>query len=148
MGLFKQSHTTILANHVVGSEPTRDENEWDPHLRSTHEVSGYEIHAVDGEIGHVEDFIFDDETWTIRYLIIDTRKWWQGKHVLISPRWIERISLSESKVIVNLSRETIMQAPEYSEESLFTREYETVLHQHYNRRGYWDDEPSDQEHFR
>ena len=96
-------------------ESTQGEKAWDPHLRSTHDVSGYHIHAADGEIGHVEDFIIDDETWAIRYLIVDTRNWWPGKKVLISPQWIERVSWSESKVFVNLSREAIKQSPEYTD---------------------------------
>ena len=112
---------------------------WDPHLRSTYDVSGHNIQARDGEIGHVEDFIIDDDTWAIRYLIIDTKNLWPGKKVLLSPQWIERISWDESKVFVNLSCESIKQSPEYTEESLLTRDYETTLHRHYNRRGYWFD---------
>ena len=123
-------------------EPTQGEKEWDHDLRSTHDVSGHHIQAADGEIGHVEDFIIDDETWAIRYLVVGTRNWWPGKKVLVSPQWIERVSWSESKVFVNLPRETIKQSPEYTEESLLTRDYETGLHRHYNRRGYWIDEPS------
>jgi hypothetical protein len=115
---------------------------WDPHLRSTQDVSGHHIQAADGEIGHVDDFIIDDGTWAIRYLIIDTRNWWPGKKVLVSPQWIERVSWDELKVFVNLTRETIKQSPEYTEESLLTRDYETALHRHYNRQGYWVDEPS------
>jgi len=119
---------------------------YDHHLRSIHEVCGYRIHAADGEIGHVDDFIIDDETWAIRYLLVATRNWWPGKQVLISPRWIERVSWSESKVFIDLSRETIKQSPEYTEESLHTREYETGLHRHYSRQGYWDDEQVAREH--
>ncbi len=114
----------------------------DIHLRSTKKVMGYRIHADDGEIGHVEDFIIDDETWAIRYLIIDTKNWWTGKKVLISPKWIDRISWSERKAFINLSREAIKQSPEYTEESLLTRDYESSLHRHYNRKGYWVDEPA------
>jgi len=113
---------------------------WDPHLRSTHDVIGHHIEASDGEIGHVEDFIIDDESWAIRYLIVGTRNWWPGKKVLVSPQWIERVSWSESKVFVNLSRETIKASPEYTEDFRLTRDYETGLHQHYNREGYWVDE--------
>ena len=79
-------------------------------------MSGHHIQAGDGELGHVEDFIVDEETWAIRYLIIDTRNWWPGKKVLISPQWIERVSWSETKVFTNLLRETIRQSPEYTEE--------------------------------
>jgi hypothetical protein len=112
---------------------------WDRNLRSTNYVSGHHIQAADGEIGHVEDFVIDDETWAIRYLIIDTRNWWPGKKVLISPQWIERVSWDESKVFVNLARETVKQSPEYTEKSLLTRDYETMLHRHYNRQAYWVD---------
>jgi hypothetical protein len=112
---------------------------WDPHLRSTHAVSGHHVQASDGEIGHIEDFIIEDETWAIRYLIIGTQNWWPGKKVLVSPHWIERISWSELKVFVNLSREAIKRSPEYTEQSILTREYETGLHRHYNRKGYWID---------
>lgn len=112
----------------------------DHHLRSTHDASGHHIQAGDGEIGHVEDFIIDDKTWAIRYLIIDTRNWWPGKKVLVSPKWIERVSWNDSKVFVNLSRVTIKESPEYTEESLLTRDYESRLHDHYKRQGYWVDE--------
>ncbi len=115
---------------------------WDPHLRSTHDVNDHHIQATDGEIGHVDDFLIDDETWGIRYLVIDTRNWWPGRKVLISPKWIERVSWRESTVFVNLLRETVKQSPEYTEESLLSRDYEIGLHRHYNREGYWVDEPA------
>ncbi|MFT5622833.1 MAG: hypothetical protein ACI9FZ_000760 [Bacteroidia bacterium] len=117
---------------------TKEEKEWDHNLRSTDAVHGYHIQATDGEIGHVEDYIIDDETWAIRYLVIDTKNWWPGKKVLVSPQWIERVSWEDSKVFVNLSREIIKQSPEYKEESQLTRDYEVGLHSHYNRQGYWD----------
>jgi hypothetical protein len=130
--------------------PMRDRGQWktstqpekagDHHLRSTNGVSGHHIQALDGEIGHVADFIIDDETWAIRYLIVDTHNWWPGKKVLVSPQWIERVSWGERKVFVNLDRETIKQSPEYTEESLLTRDYEIKLHGHYKRKGYWIDE--------
>jgi uncharacterized protein YrrD len=129
-------------------EPAQPEKAWDHHLRSSHEVTGYHIQAEDGELGHVEDFIIDDETWAIRYLIVDTSNWWAGRKVLVSPQWIERVSWDEKKVFVHLSRETIKESPEYTEESLLTRDYETGLYGHYDRKGYWVDEPAakEQEH--
>lgn len=108
-----------------------------PNLRSTSEVAGYSIHAADGELGHVDDFILDDENWMIRYLIVDTRNWWPGKKVLVSTGWIERISWEDSAVFVNLRRDTIKRAPEYNESRLLNREYEARLHEHYDREGYW-----------
>ena len=75
------------------NEPTTPEQRsWDHHLRSTHDVSGRHVQANDGAIGHVEDFLIDDETWAIRYLIVDTKNLWPGKHVLLSPQWVKRLS--------------------------------------------------------
>jgi uncharacterized protein YrrD len=135
----------ILRNPEERTKSTKGGKAWDSHLRSTRAVSGHYVQATDGEIGHVEDFVIDDETWAIRYLIIDTRNWWPGKKVLISPQWIERVSWDEFTVFVNLLREAIKQAPEYTEESLLTRDYEADLHKHYNRQGYWVDESAGKE---
>jgi hypothetical protein len=135
-----------------GSNPTlvRDSQKWmpripsgrtgDPHLRSTHEVAGYHIHALDGGIGHIEDFVIDDETWAIRYLIADTTNLWPGKKVLLSTRWIQSVSWGDKKVFVNLAKENINGAPAYTEQSLIDRDYETRLHHHYKREGYWVDD--------
>lgn len=114
-----------------------DENEWDPHLRSIHTVSDYNVQALDDTIGHVDDFVIDDVTWEIIYLEIDTKNWLLGRKILISPRWIERISWNESKVFLNLSCEEIKQSPEYTDESILDRDYEIRLHKHYNRKAYW-----------
>ena len=130
-------YPSIVRDPQERSKPTRGEKAWDPHLRSTDAVSGYHIQADDGEVGHVEDFVIDDETWAIRYLVVATRNWWPGKKVLVSPQWIERVSWSESKVFVNLSREAIKQSPEYTAEALITRDYEAGLYGHYQLEGYW-----------
>ncbi len=140
------SYPYIVNNPDEWRESTQGEKAWDPHLRSTNDVSGHHIQASDGDIGHVEDFIIDDETWAIRYLVIDTRNWWPGKKVLVATQWIESVSWSELKVFVNLTREAIRQSPEYTEESLLTRDYEAVLHGHYDRQGYWVDEQAAKEH--
>ena len=127
--------------HYGLTEPAPEEpgKQWDSHLRSMAEVTGYKIHAADGDIGHVEDFILDDATWSIRYLIVDTRNWWPGKLVLISPLWIDKVSWTDHKVSIDLTRDAIRTSPEYSEESLLTRDYESELHHHYQVEGYWNE---------
>lgn len=112
------------------------EQENDTHLRSVGDVTGYYIEATDGDIGHVEDFIIDDDTWEIRYMVVDTKNWWPGKKVLASPEWIERVSWSDSRVYVDLSREAIKSGPEFDADHL-NRDYEERLYKHYNRQGYW-----------
>jgi len=140
-GLGQWGNSPTLERDIKNRKKgARGEKAWDAHLRSTQDVCGHHIQASDGEIGHVEDFIVDDETWAIRYLIINTKNWWPGKKVLVSPQWIERVSWNESKVFVNLPRETIKLSPEYTDESLLTRDYEAGLYHHYNRKGYWFDQ--------
>jgi hypothetical protein len=109
----------------------------DSHLRSTEAVTGYYIEAADGEIGHVDGFVVDDEAWAIRYIEVATRNWWPGKKVLVSPAWIERVSWEDSKVYAGLSREAIKGAPGYVESMAITREYEDRLYGHYGRPPYW-----------
>ena len=109
----------------------------DSHLRSTAAVTGYGIQATDGAIGHVKDFIVDEDTWGIRYLEVDTRNWLPGKLVLIAPEWAEEISWSDATVSVGLPREAIKNAPEYLESIPIGRGYESQLHEYYGRLPYW-----------
>ena len=60
------------------------------HLRSTCSVKGYSIQGNDGEIGHVEDYIIEDETWSICQLVVDTGKWFSGRKIFIDPKWIKK----------------------------------------------------------
>jgi hypothetical protein len=117
----------------------------DPHLRSVRAVLGYALHAADGEIGRVEDFLVEDESWAIRYLIVDTHRWLPGKKVLLSPDWIEHISWHHQEAVVGLDREVIECSPEYRYELPVERAYESALHRHYDRSGYWEDAGSSQD---
>ena len=111
----------------------------DPHLRSNVAVTGYEIRATDGSIGHVKDFVFDDESWAIRYLVVDTRNWWPGgKKVLVGTPWIDSIDWSTKAVEVGLTRERVKSSPAYDEAPTVTRDFEKRLHAAHNRQGYWD----------
>lgn len=109
----------------------------DPHLRRTREVTGYHIDARDGGIGHVADFIVDDQAWVIRYIVVDTHNWLPGREVLLSPTWIETIREDKSSVAIDLKKKTIENSPEYDPESPVNRDYEEVLYDYYGRPRYW-----------
>ena len=83
----------------------------DRHLRSTLAVNGYHIQANDGEIGHVCDFMMDDQNWAIRELVVKTGHRFSGKEVLIPTSAVNRISYEESAVSVNLSSKAVEQSP-------------------------------------
>lgn len=127
---------------VVDEEMLAREHEsTDPHLRSVRDVTGYYIQATDGDLGHVEDFLVDDETWAIRYCIVDTRNWLPGRKVLVSPEWIQRVSWEDSKVYVDLSKRHIEAAPEFDPSIPLIREHEERLYTHLGRTKYWEREP-------
>jgi hypothetical protein len=148
-GLFEEEHIGMDPDSMIQTVKAKEEAEQrlsknirivrkgGATLQSTRQVSGYYIQAQDGEIGHVEDFIIDDDGWTISYLVIDTVNWLPGKKVLVSPCWIERIDWNASKVYIDLSREMIKRSPEYDPSKPLDRAYEEQLHQYYDRPGYW-----------
>jgi sporulation protein YlmC with PRC-barrel domain len=121
-------YLTGLAESKQGMpEETAPENEASqtnvPQLRSGREVIGYYIHAQNGDIGHVEDFIVNDENWRIRYLVVDTRNWLPGgKKVLVATNWIKEVIWAESKVYVDLTREVIRNSPQFNYEALLKAE--------------------------
>lgn len=115
------------------------DNPEDYHLRSAQNVSGHHIQGTDEEIGHVEDFVYDDESWALRYFIVDTRNWWPGgRKVLLATQWVDRIDWSGSLVYVNLTQEQIRNSPEHDPDQPLDRTVETTLHQHYGKRSYWE----------
>jgi sporulation protein YlmC with PRC-barrel domain len=104
------------------------------HLRGVREVTGYHILATDGEIGHVEDFLVDDRSWKIRYLMIDTSNWIGGRTVLVAPEWASRIDWVDQKVHVDVTRAEVEQSPEYDPGADIDGKYEERLAESYRRR--------------
>jgi len=129
--------SALADSSITGASKRTEDAHNDPHLQSAKAVVGYHVQGSDGEIGHIADFIVDDQTWTIRYLIIDTSNWWLGRKVLVAPRWAQEISWEKHMVYIDLSREAIRNSPTWSPEALVEREYEERLYNHYGRPAYW-----------
>jgi uncharacterized protein YrrD len=119
--------------HVVANR-----SDDDPHLRSCNVVIGYHIHAADGDIGHVQGMVVDEESWAIRYLIISTSNWWLGHQVLVAPEWITEVSWLERKVMIDLTRQAIKESPHWDPTRPPDRSQEALVYRHYGRKGYWD----------
>jgi PRC-barrel domain len=98
---------------VVREVSAAERERADPHLRSAREVAGYRVAASNGEIGHVDDFLIDDGSWAIEFLVVDTRNWLPGRKVLIAPRWLRELDWAGRVVYVDLTRERIKSSPEY-----------------------------------
>lgn len=106
----------------------------DPHLRSTDAVTGFHVHATDGEIGHVEDFLVDDADWTIRYLEVDTKNWWPGSRVLISPRSVRRIDRTNRLVHLDVDRQKVKNSPPYDPSKTVDGAYDETFLTYYGIR--------------
>jgi uncharacterized protein YrrD len=121
---------TMRRDAVSGaaSEPAGDKS-----LRSVSEVTGYHIHARDGEIGHVSDVLVEDGDWTLRYLAVATHNWWPGKTVLISPHSVTSIDWATRIVTLDVDRESVRMSPAYDASKPVDRAYETAFHGHYSR---------------
>jgi PRC-barrel domain len=111
------------------------------HLRSTKEVTGYGISAIDEHLGHVSGFMVNDATWRICYLTIDTQNWWPGKNILLPPEWVTRVSWSDRSVSVSVSREQVKAAPEWEVGQPITADFEKQLYAYYDRAGGSDATP-------
>jgi hypothetical protein len=109
-------------------------------IYSGKDLRGYHIHALDGAIGHVDDFIIDEGTWSVRYLQIDTSNWIGGKTVLLAARWIQRIDPADGKIHVEVTKERIQNSPEFDQDVAIDRAFEERLHQHYGLPAYWERE--------
>jgi hypothetical protein len=127
----------LLSRPEAGPAPPPVRTE-EPRLRSTKEVKGYHIQATDRDIGHVEDFIVDSDTWVIRYLVIDTSNWLPAsKKVLAASSWVDLVDWKRHKVLVDLTSDTIKNSPEYDPMLPVNRKYEMRLYDFYGRPYDW-----------
>jgi sporulation protein YlmC with PRC-barrel domain len=120
-----------MASSFAAVNRQREEHD-NPHLRSVEAVTGYHIHAVDGAIGHVEDFLMDDSDWSIRWLVVDTKNWLPGKRVLISPRSIQEIDWADRQINLSVDRERVRGSPAYDASMIVDPVYEKAFHDYYS----------------
>jgi hypothetical protein len=106
------------------------------HLHSVAEFTGYIVHAVDGDIGHVENCLADEANWDIRYLVIATRNWWPGKVVQLSPYAVKDIDWFGERVNMNVTRDQVRSAPAWDPLAMADAVSEAELHRHFGWPGY------------
>jgi uncharacterized protein YrrD len=99
---------------------------------------GKPIDALDGRIGSVHDLYFDDQTWSVRYLVVDTGKWLPGRKVLVAPEAIVKPWHHQPAIAVKLTTEQIRSSPEIDTAMPVSRVAEELLYRHYQWTPYWD----------
>jgi hypothetical protein len=133
-GYFASYPYAVSGEAALGQGP--DHAGGDPNLRSMTAVNGYHIEATDGAIGHIENFILDDVDWDIRYLVVNTKNWWAGQHVLISPFAVRSINWAVQDVVLDVSRESVRGSPPWKPLDLVDEAYQKRLHGYYAWPGY------------
>jgi sporulation protein YlmC with PRC-barrel domain len=128
---FPRSRSASPEEKAAQAQRNRD----DPHLRSVAEVDGYHIHATDGEIGHVEDMLVEEADWSVHYLVVDTRNWWPGQKVLISPRSARALRWSDRTIELDVDRNAVKSSPTYDVSTTVDRDYESQFNTHYGATG-------------
>ena len=109
------SPTALIARAPAVKPSVTPENRIDPEarrLRSIRKSTGYHLHARDGEIGHVDDFLIGQESWRIRYLLVDTSNWIGGRSVIVSPEKVDGVDKDKGLLYINADRKAIKEAPE------------------------------------
>jgi hypothetical protein len=106
-------------------------------LRSIKQLYGDKLGALDGEIGHVKDFYFDDQNWTVRYVVADTGSWLTGRLVIISPHSLGRLAQAGKVLCANLTRKQIEDSPSIDSHKSVSRQYEEEYHRYYGWPYYW-----------
>ncbi len=111
----------------------------DPTLRGASETLSYDVESADGEdVGHIHDYIVEDDTWRIRYLVLDTRDWLPGgKKTLIPVNWVSAIGVADKKAHIDVKKDQIEQSPDYDPSQPVNRQTEEVLYDYYGRPKYW-----------
>jgi sporulation protein YlmC with PRC-barrel domain len=126
-----------LTAHLTAKAAAETRPDADPHLRSAREVVGYHIHATDGPIGHVEDFILETDARIIRHVVVDTANWWPGKQVLVAPDRTTDIDWPGRTVHIELGREEIKHAPSYDPSRPVNLEDQERVCDYHGRLKYW-----------
>lgn len=125
-GPFVWGYTALPALDMLpAQQPAQEEDagrnaeqRGDPHLRSKDEVVGYAIQAADDSFGHVDDFLIDERSWTIRLIVVDTTSWWPGGEVLVSPARVQSVSWEEKSVLLDVTRAQLESSPRYDPDQL------------------------------
>ncbi len=110
----------------------------DPHLHSARDLPAFVVHATDRPVGPAEDCIVDDQSWKIRYLVVNAHKGW-GKRVLVAPEWIRSVRWDRKRIELDATSHQVGHGPAYDPYQPVNRVYEEHLYDWYGRPAYWDE---------
>ena len=134
----RNAETAGVISTDANSEQKRNaKNERTIMLNKAKTLKGYKLDSLDGEIGKVKEFYFDDRHWTIRYLVADTGNWLTGRQVLISPYALVAVIKEEQHIAVDLTKKQIEDSPSLNSDKPVSRQFEEAYYGYYGWPMYW-----------
>jgi len=106
-------------------------------LRNASAIKGYAITGSDGRIGSANDFLFDDVSWLVRWLVVDTGKWLTGRKVLLPPSVLGRLDPNGLEFSIRLTKKQIKDSPDIDTERPVSRQFEANIYDYYGWSPYW-----------
>ncbi|MEO8036426.1 MAG: PRC-barrel domain-containing protein, partial [Acidobacteriota bacterium] len=100
-------------------------------LRRANDLERYKVRATDGEIGDVDEFYFDDATWTLRYLVVETGSWLLKRRVLVAPESFGPPDWPAREFPVDLTREQVKDSPTIEMDKPVSRQHEMAYRAHF-----------------
>lgn len=116
---------------------TQGEQKCDVRPQSCRDLIGSPVKATDGGAGVIDDLLLDDDYWLVRYVVLDTGRWFPGRKVILSTSWLKHTSEDDSTLLVDLTSEAVKDGPTYDPGVPINRELESGIFAHYDRRPYW-----------
>jgi hypothetical protein len=104
------------------------------HVKS---LQGYKLKAIDGQIGKIDDFYFDEKYWTIRYLVDNSGGWLKNRQLLVSPYAVGEVSQSDHQITIKLTKQQIVDSPPLAENHPVSKDFERDYHNYYGWPAYW-----------
>jgi hypothetical protein len=106
-------------------------------LRSLKELQGYAVRATDGDVGWLRDFYFDDQSWTVRYLVVETGNWLKGRQALIPPIVGGAPKWEKQTLPVRITKAQVEGSPQIDADKPASRRMEEKLQAYYGWPPYW-----------
>lgn len=127
-----------LRENQASMRGSKKEIEVESNLKSCNEIMGFSIESKNKTIGYLNNYLFDDESWEIRYLVVDTKNWLlKERKILLAIDWIEKFDWDQSVFVTDLKSKAIRESPVYNPGETLKRDYETKLFDHYHKPKYW-----------
>jgi hypothetical protein len=107
-------------------------------FRSLEDLMGASMIAMDGEIGRICNFLFDDQSWKIRYCVVDVGHWLTRREVVISVSAIDQPDWKTKTLRARLTKEQLRNGPDVDSKKPVSRQQEIAMREYFGWPAYWD----------